>query len=87
GASFLGEVFLGFFLTHKTNVRKIYAQTVPRHHLAIIIIFIIFALFKYECGCEWCLCLYVRVVSEVALELSLSLIQGGPPCPCVVKKV
>ena len=28
----------------------------------------------------------VRVITEMAQALSLSLIRGGPPCPCVVKK-
>ena len=36
GTSFMGEVFSGFFLTCKTNVRKLQAQKVPEHHLAII---------------------------------------------------
>ena len=36
--SFLGEVFLGFFLTCKTNVRKLQAPKVPEYHLAIMII-------------------------------------------------
>ena len=30
------EVFSGFFLTCKTNVRKLYAPKVPEYHLAII---------------------------------------------------
>ncbi|PSN49471.1 hypothetical protein C0J52_22880 [Blattella germanica] len=65
-----GQVsWVRFFWGFSSPIRQM-SQTVPRHHLAIIIIFIIFALFKYECGCEWCLCLYVRVVSEVALALS-----------------
>ena len=38
GTSFLGEVFLGFFLTCKSNVRKLQAHKVPEYHLAIIII-------------------------------------------------
>ena len=38
GTSFLGEVFLGVFLTCKTNVRKLQAHKVPEYHLAIIII-------------------------------------------------
>ena len=38
GTSFLGEVFLGFFLTCKMNVRKLLAHKVPEYHLAIIII-------------------------------------------------
>ena len=38
GTSFLGEVFLGFFLTCKTNVGKLSAPKVPKYHLAIIII-------------------------------------------------
>ena len=38
GTSFLGEVFSGFFLTCKTNVRKLWAHKVPEYHLAIIII-------------------------------------------------
>ena len=35
--SFLGEVSLWFFLTCKTNVRKLQAHKVPEYHLAIII--------------------------------------------------
>ena len=38
GTSFLGEVFSGFFLTCKANVRKRSAPKVPEYHLAIIII-------------------------------------------------
>ena len=38
GTSFLGEVFSEFFLTCKTNVRKLQAHKVPEYHLAIIII-------------------------------------------------
>ena len=38
GRSFLGEVFSGFFLTCKTNVRKLQAHKVPESHAAIIII-------------------------------------------------
>ena len=34
-----------------------------------------------------CIVFHVRVVSEVAPELSWSLIRGSPPCPYVVKKV
>ena len=41
GTSFLGEVFSGFFLTCKTNVRKLWAPKVPEFNLAIIIIIII----------------------------------------------
>ena len=46
GESFLGEVFSGFFLTCKTNGRKLQAQKVPEYHLAVIIIFLIFALLE-----------------------------------------
>ena len=38
GTSFLGEAFSVFFLTCKTNVRKVYAPKVPEFYLAIIII-------------------------------------------------
>ena len=38
GTRFVGEVFSGFFLTCKTNVRKLWAHNVPEYHLAIIII-------------------------------------------------
>ena len=39
GTSFLGNVFFfGFFLTCKTNVRKLQAHKVPEYHLAILII-------------------------------------------------
>ena len=41
GKSFLGEVFSGFFLTCKSNVRELQAHKVPEYHLAIIIIIII----------------------------------------------
>ena len=37
GKSFLGEIFSGFFLTCKTNVRKL-APKAPKYHLATIII-------------------------------------------------
>ena len=37
GTSFLGE----FFITSKTNVRKLHAQKVHEYHLAIVIILII----------------------------------------------
>ena len=33
-----------------------------------------------------CIVFHVCVVSEVVPALSSSLIRGGPPCPCVVKK-
>ena len=35
---FPGWGFSGFFLTCKTNIRKLYAHKVPEYHLAIIII-------------------------------------------------
>ena len=38
GTGFLGEVFSVFFLTCKTNVRKLYAPKVPEYHLADVII-------------------------------------------------
>ena len=38
GTSFLGDVFSEFFLTCKTNVRKLYAHKVPEYHMANIII-------------------------------------------------
>ena len=38
GTSFLGDVSSGFFLTCKTNVRKLSAPKVLEYHLAIIII-------------------------------------------------
>ena len=38
GTGFLGEVFSGFFLACKTNVRKLSAPTVPEYHLAVVII-------------------------------------------------
>ena len=37
GTGFLGEVS-GFFLTCKTNVRKLQAPKVPEYHLAVVII-------------------------------------------------
>ena len=46
GTSFLGEFFFRFFLTFKTNVRKLWAHKVPEYHLAIIIIIFIFALLE-----------------------------------------
>ena len=36
GTAFLGEVFSGSFLTYKTNVRKLWAHTVPEYLLAAI---------------------------------------------------
>ena len=60
GTGFLGEVFSGFFLIHKINVRKLQAQTVLEYHLAFVITFIILVLN----------CLNLCVVSEEALELS-----------------
>ena len=53
--------------------------------LAIIIIFIIFTLFKNECVSECCICVCLRIVSEV-MALSRSLNQEGLPCPRVVKR-
>ena len=38
GTSFVDEVFSGFFLTYKTNVREVWAPKVPEYHLAVIII-------------------------------------------------
>ena len=38
GTGFLGEVLSRFFLTCKTNVRKLEALKVPEYHLAVIII-------------------------------------------------
>ena len=38
GTGFLSEVFSRFFLTCKTNVRKLYAHKVPGYHLTAIII-------------------------------------------------
>ena len=38
GTNFLGEVFSGFFLSCKINVRNLYAHKVPEYHLAVIII-------------------------------------------------
>ena len=38
GTSCLGEVFSGFFLACKMNVRKLQTPNVPEYHLAIIII-------------------------------------------------
>ena len=36
GISFLGEVFSGFFLICKTNVRNLWTHKVPKYHLIII---------------------------------------------------
>ena len=44
--SSLDEVFSGFFLTCKTNVRKLYTHQVPEYHLATIIILLISALLE-----------------------------------------
>ena len=37
--------------------------------------------------CLVCIVFHVCAVSEVAPVLGWSLVRGGPPCPCVVKKV
>ena len=84
--SFLGEVFSGFFLTCKTCQEALGPQgpriKFGRHNHPFI-----FTLLEWM-G-EWMVCIifHVCVISEVAPALSLSLIRGGPPCPCVVKKV
>ena len=46
GTSFLGDVFSGFFLTCKSNVRKLQAHKVSEYHLAMIIILLIYALLE-----------------------------------------
>ena len=74
------------FLTSQTNVRNLEVQMVPRHHQAIIIIFIKFAFLRmsvWMIGVFW---LYVRFVSMEILALSWSHIQEDPPCTCVVIK-
>ena len=38
GTGYLGEVFSGFFLTYKANLRKLQASKVPEYHLALVII-------------------------------------------------
>ena len=70
--------FIGVFLTCKTNVSP--------PHLAIIIMLLISTLLEWMC--EWMVCIVfnVRVISEVAPALSGSLIWGGPPWFCLVKK-
>ena len=51
-----------------------------RHHHSI------FALLGWLSVCLVCIVFRVCAVTEVAPELGWSLIRGGPPCPCVVKK-
>ena len=86
GTGFLGEVFSGFFLTCKT-CQETFGPQGPRisfgrrnHHS-------IFALLEWLSVCLVCTVFRVCAVSEVAPALGWSLIRGGPPCPCVVKKV
>ena len=69
---FLGKIFFPGFSSPFSQIsgNLTYFQTIPEHHLVIIIILIILALFKYECVREWCLCLCVRVISEKVLVLS-----------------
>ena len=38
GTRFLSEVFSGFFITCKTNVRKLEAPKVPEYHLGVVIV-------------------------------------------------
>ena len=81
----LGQIFSGFFLTCKRNLRKLSAQMSPNiirpsssFHIHLV------SVNEYLNGVYG---LSVRVVSEIAPALSWSLIRGGPPCPCVVKKI
>ena len=62
GTSFLGEVFSGFFLTCKTNVRKSYTHQVPECHLVILIILFIYTLLEWMS--EWCVSSIMFVLSR-----------------------
>ena len=65
GTGFLGEVFSGFFLTCKTNVRKLQAPKVPEYHLAVVII-ILYSPCWDDSVCLVCIVFHVCAVSEMA---------------------
>ena len=69
GIGFLGEVFLGFFLICKTNVRKLYAPKVPEYHLAVVIIIPYSPCWDDLSVCLVCIVFHVCAVSEVASAL------------------
>ena len=86
GTGFLGEVFSGF----SSPVRQMSGNFRPqgprisfgrRNHHSI------FAMLGWLSVCLVCIVFHVCAVSEVAPALGWSLIRGGSPCPCVVKKV
>ena len=81
--------FSGFFLTCKTNVRKLVAKKGPRissgrhnHHFIVASLdwVCVFRVHRLSCLC----CLGVGPGIEL---LRWYLIRGSPPCPCAVKKV
>ena len=85
GTNFLGEVFSGSFLTCKTNVRKLHKGpriSFGRHNDPFT-----FILLDWIGSWMMLIVFHVRVESEKAPALSWSFIRGGPPYPCVVKKV
>ena len=84
GTGFLGEVFRGF--SAPVRRQETLGPQGPRisfgrrnHHS-------IFALLVWLSVCLVCIVFHVYAVSDVAPALGWSLIRGGPPCPCVVKK-
>ena len=77
--------FSGFFLTYKKNIR-FFTPTVPEY-LDLHNHPFMFALLVSMDAWMLCIVFHVRVVSEVASALSWSLMRGGHPCPCVVRKV
>ena len=87
GTGFLGELFFGIFLHLSDKCQVTLGPQGPRisfgrrnHHS-------IFALLGWLSVCLVCIVFHVCAVAEVAPSLGWSLIRGGPPCPCVVKKV
>ena len=84
--SFLGEVFSGFFLTCKTNVRKLQAYKGHRISFGRYNHLFIFTLLEWMGAWMVCIVFNVHLVSEVAPALIWSFIRGRPTCPCVVKK-
>ena len=63
GTGFLGEVFSGFFLSCKTNVRKLQAPKVPEFHSAVVII-IPYSPCWDDWVCAWCVLSFMFVLSR-----------------------
>ena len=89
GTSFLGEVFSGFSLTCKTNVRNLQAHKVPDYHLAVIII-ISYSPCSNEWVYKWCVSSLMFVLSRRCPRHSAkssSRDAGRPSMSLLVKKV